>query len=297
METSSILALWFHWNGRGEGRHAGKIHYRMEYFAKKSTKRVFHRHRNQPESADEVALPGELDVAEVIEDLESLIAELKFIVPTDQAKTHILDLWKKTIKIRNEHRIEETFLTFMNDFPVASAFSGMLLAYDYTTIYPKAFEFKDSWKDIQPKILDRYRDMFRFIKSDVVRALAVVRQKNPTRGSKRSREEDQNLRKMNPLHGVIQWINHEKAMPTPSIPQMIIRGEEFEDGECFIVWNNVTVKTESNVLEAFIILCKVFAVFNVACSPSDKLFYSFFGAVCHKVEKMSTTATKFLDLL
>lgn len=78
---------------------------------------------------------------------------------------------------------------------------------------------------------------------------------------------------------------------------MIIRGEEFEDGECFIVWNNVTVKTESNVLEAFIILCKVFAVFNVACSPSDKLFYSFFGAVCHKVEKMSTTATKFLDLL
>lgn len=45
----------------------------MEYFAKKSTKRVFHRHRNQPESADEVALPGELDVAEVIEDLESLV--------------------------------------------------------------------------------------------------------------------------------------------------------------------------------------------------------------------------------
>lgn len=61
-------------NGRGEGRHAGKIHYRMEYFAKKSNKRVFHRRRNQLNSADQEALPEQLDVIEAIEeDMDSMV--------------------------------------------------------------------------------------------------------------------------------------------------------------------------------------------------------------------------------
>lgn len=39
---------------------------------------------------------------------------------------------------------------------------------------------------------------------DFLRALAIVRIKNPTRGSKRFRDEDAS--KENPLHGLFYWI-------------------------------------------------------------------------------------------
>lgn len=34
-------------NGRGDGKHAGKIHYHMEYLAKRAEGRVFHRKLSQ----------------------------------------------------------------------------------------------------------------------------------------------------------------------------------------------------------------------------------------------------------
>ncbi|XP_065075394.1 uncharacterized protein LOC135699115 [Ochlerotatus camptorhynchus] len=291
-------ALWFHFNGRGVGRHAGKIHYRMEYYAKKSNKRIFHRRRIQPNSTDQEALSEQPDVTEVIEeDMDNLIIELKFIVPSDETKNHILNLWKKTLKIRNEHRNERTMLTFLKDFPVASAFGGVLIAYDYTTLRPNASDFNESWNDIQSKVLVRYSDTFRFIKNDFLRALAVVRQKNPTRGLKRSREQDPNLRKINPLHGIIQWINSDKSMPTSAIPQIIVVGEEFEVGECYVIWDNVVVGTGPDVLHAFVLLCKAFTVYRVACSPSDKLFFDFFYACCFKINQMSTTGNNFINFL
>ncbi|XP_062550519.1 uncharacterized protein LOC134215318 [Armigeres subalbatus] len=269
----------------------------MEYFAKKSNKRVFHRRQQAIDEAVKTEQPEMTEGVE--EDMEGIITELKFIVPSDQSKTHILNLWSKTIKIRNEHRNEGSFLTFLNDFPVASGFGGLLIAQDYKILYPKATEFEEFWNAMQPKILNRYPDVYRFIKNDFLRALAIVRQKNPTRGTKRTREEQQDLhlRKMNPLHGIIQWINPDKSMPILTIPQIIVVGEEFEQGVCYVVWNNVIFETETNVVQAFTILCKLFAVGNVTCAPSDKLFYGFFSAACLRVEKMSTTANKFLDFL
>lgn len=45
-----------------------------------------------------------------------------------------------------------------------------------------------------------------YMKNDVIKALTVIRDKNPSRGAKRPREETQ-ARKLNPLHGVIEWID------------------------------------------------------------------------------------------
>lgn len=63
--------MWFHINGRGEGRHAGKIHYRMEYFAKKSNKRVFHRRQ---QAIDEAVKSEQPEMTEgVEEDMEGIV--------------------------------------------------------------------------------------------------------------------------------------------------------------------------------------------------------------------------------
>ncbi|XP_062551888.1 uncharacterized protein LOC134217124 [Armigeres subalbatus] len=289
-------ALWFHKNGRGEGRHAGKIHYRMEYYAKKSDKRVISRPRAQQNTQEPE--PEQPNLLDVDEDLDTLINELKFAVPSEITKAHIKNLWRKTIKVRKDHRDEGTFLTFLGDFPVASAFNGLLITNDYEVMKPKSFDFGEAWSDIQRKILERHRDMFRYVNSDFIRALAVVREKNPTRGSKRLREEiDKDLRKINPLHGIIQWIHADKDMPTPDIPQIIVVGEQFMEGTCSLVWKNVVIPVETGVLSAFVLLCKAFTVFGIKCSPADKLFFSFFNATCFKVEALSTTANKFMNLL
>nr|XP_029715639.1 uncharacterized protein LOC109397381 isoform X1 [Aedes albopictus] len=269
-------ALWFHKNGRGEGRHAGKIHYRMEYFAKKSDNRVIRRRQN-PQQSQPDAEPDQAEPLETVEDFECLVNELKFSVPSEQTKTHIKNLWKRTIRFRNDHRDAGSFLTFLTDFPVASAFGGLLIMSDYEALHPKAPDFRAAWNELQEKILERYRDKYRFLKNDFIRALAIVREKNPTRGSKRPRERnEQDLRKNNPLHGIILWINADAPIPEPDVPQIVIRGEEFVEGNGSLVWKNVAIPLETDILSAFALLCATFTVFNVKCSPSDKLFYGFF---------------------
>ncbi|XP_062554662.1 uncharacterized protein LOC134219811 [Armigeres subalbatus] len=112
-------ALWFHKNARGDGRHAGKIHYRMELLAKKSDNRVIHRqiNDNQAPSVSKTVEDGRVEP-----NIEDLVQELQFAVPSEQTKSRIKELWKQTLKYRNERRVEETFHEFMDDFPVASAF-------------------------------------------------------------------------------------------------------------------------------------------------------------------------------
>lgn len=75
---------------------------------------------------------------------------------------------------------------------------------------PTAAPFEDMWTAIQVKVVDQHRDMHRYIKNDVVKALSIVRDKNPTRGAKRPRDKgqkDEEARKLNPLQGIIEWID------------------------------------------------------------------------------------------
>lgn len=62
-------ALWFHPHGRGKHRHAGRIHYHMEYLSRKSDKRLI----NRPKAVQNlVEMPTEaLDPEENIDDLVS----------------------------------------------------------------------------------------------------------------------------------------------------------------------------------------------------------------------------------
>ncbi|XP_055526615.1 uncharacterized protein LOC129719171 [Wyeomyia smithii] len=289
-------ALWFHRHGRGSGRHAGKIHYRMERLAKLSSTRVFHRHRNK-DGLQELYEIEHLD-EDVEVNIDDLVKELKFSVPTDQTKGYIISLWRRTAKFRQDLRKEGTLLMFMTDFPVASAFCGLLISEDYQLMKPGASAFVETWDSLQLRVLERHHEMFRYIKNNFIRAVAIIRVKNPTRGSKRLRDQnEEDFLKTNPLHGVVQWIEDGQTMPVPEIPQVIIVGPEFHDGDCSVVWKDIVIPTGADILTAFDILCKAFTVFNVKCAASDKLFYSFFAAACYKVEHLSTTAAKFINLL
>ncbi|XP_062534812.1 uncharacterized protein LOC134203994 isoform X2 [Armigeres subalbatus] len=286
-------ALWFHKNGRGEGRHAGKIHYRMENLAKQSDSRVFFRQRE----TDQVPQTSTMkDIMQVAPNFDELVNELRFIVPTEQEKGRIRQLWQQTLIQRNNARDEGTFLQYLQEFPVALAFGGELLSLDFEVLKPNACLFEDGWNSILPKILAEFEDVHMFIKNDVIKALAVIHDKNPSRGAKRPREES-NARNSNPLHGILKWIDPDLEMPMTDVPLIFITEKFPEIGECYVAWKDISIPVGKNVLAAFILLCQSFTVFNVKCCPSDKIFYSFFNAYCFKVEPLSTTSNKFLNKL
>nr|XP_029713738.1 uncharacterized protein LOC109403182 [Aedes albopictus] len=265
----------------------------MECLAKQSDSRVFLRQRRsdqEPQTSDAT------EQAQGVANIDELVNELRFIVPSEQEKARILELWKQTLVHRNSARDEGMFWQYMKDFAVASSFGGALISLDFELLKPNACCFDDAWKSIEPKILDQFRNVHRYIKNDVLKVLAVIREKNPSRGAKRPREESE-ARKLNPLHGIIEWIDPELEIPTTEVPLIYIVEKFFEIGDCYLVWNDVTVPVGNDILAAFILLCKSFTVFNVKCCASDKLFYSFFHAFCFKLEPLSTTSNKFLDKL
>ncbi|XP_065072578.1 uncharacterized protein LOC135696960 [Ochlerotatus camptorhynchus] len=94
--TETPQALWFHPHARGTNRHAGRIHYRMEYLSRKSEERVTKRRRIADQGEDvqliSPAAPEDIDKAE---------SELKFIIPNSQMKSRVIELWNATFKMRH----------------------------------------------------------------------------------------------------------------------------------------------------------------------------------------------------
>ncbi|XP_058817107.1 uncharacterized protein LOC131680409 [Topomyia yanbarensis] len=129
--SNTPQALWFLINGRGEGRHAGKIHYHMEYLAKKQTSRVFVRKNTKnPVDVKQTIAPEQSSI-----DFFALVEEFKFIVPSKETKSRIEYLWETTFQYRNEYRKKNDFLSFLEEFPAAVAFRGQMISYDFQRMY------------------------------------------------------------------------------------------------------------------------------------------------------------------
>lgn len=73
--------------------------------------------------------------------------------------------------------------------------------------YTDCKEFDSTWDELEVKIVITYK-LFTHIKNNFVRALAILREKNPTKGRKNTKNMD--ARKANPLHGVIDWVEVRK---------------------------------------------------------------------------------------
>ncbi|XP_055548227.1 uncharacterized protein LOC129731889 [Wyeomyia smithii] len=180
-------ALWFHAHARGINRHAGRIYYRMEYLARKSADRISKRRRieelSPPNQSENVSINND-NVPN--EDFIAKTDELKYIKPNNHSKTRILELWKKTLTHRLSILNKGT-KQYVNDFPVVFAFNGLLISLDLYQLYPSAMNFVEKWDQLEPKILLKYLEEFRDLKNDFLRALAIVRIKNPSRGSKKTK--------------------------------------------------------------------------------------------------------------
>ncbi|XP_065092129.1 uncharacterized protein LOC135712957 [Ochlerotatus camptorhynchus] len=291
-------ALWFHAHARGPNRHAGRIHYRMEYLARTSGERVIKRRRTEEQQTEPQAIVG--SDATRTEDgppsnIEELILELQYIVPNQHNKHRVLELWKTTFSKRQQSRDADEFQQYLQAFPVSTAYDGELITFDFQILKPAATSFADEWNKLEGRILTVHRAMYRELTNDFVRALAIVRFKNSSRGSKRAKTDDAVLN--NPLSGVVKWIQPEDDFPqdSGSIPLLVVRGNfpDVTDG-CAVCWGTIAIPVGDDLKTAFGIFIQCFPVFGVALNPSDKNFFLFIGGAVLNINTLTTTGAKFL---
>nr|XP_029728108.1 uncharacterized protein LOC115266270 [Aedes albopictus] len=123
-------ALWFHPNARGKNHHSGRLHYHMEYLARKSGVRIVHRGTRQTEETNGTEETG-ADSANSGEeaDMVAVVQELKFLCPGPNTKLRAEELWHLTFNERKEMRQNRTFHVYLETYPAATtAFNGSLVS-------------------------------------------------------------------------------------------------------------------------------------------------------------------------
>ncbi|XP_062551493.1 uncharacterized protein LOC134216658 [Armigeres subalbatus] len=272
-------ALWFYPHGRGKYRHAGRIHYHMEYMSRKSDKRMV----NRPRSIEQLAqLP--VEVTDSDDNIEELILELKFISPNSNTKSRAEELWMITFSDREKYRKNKDFQEYLKLYQVASAFDGIMISMDFVKMYPDAHNFCEQFLNLQEKVLAKYGDLFLHIQSDFLRTLAIIRAKNPSRGVKRSKNDS--WTKKTPLDGIVEILKMDDPVGYNNMPPEGINAGTF-------VWKECTIKIAANILDCFRILCEAINVFNCDISPENKQFYAFIFAVVMNITPLTTTGEKF----
>ncbi|XP_065082745.1 uncharacterized protein LOC135705098 [Ochlerotatus camptorhynchus] len=289
-------ALWFHPNGRGKHRHSGRLHYHMEYLARTSGDRVINRRKLQ---AEEINVGGEVDVGpanpEQEVDMEAVTREFKFLCPGPNTKLRAEELWHLTFNEREDLRQKRTFYTYLEIYPVATAFNGSMISLEFHMMYPNAPDFQEKLEYLQPKLLSRYRDLFKHVKDDFIRMLIIIRQKSPIRGAKRTRDADP--AKDNTVKGIVEWIKPEDPYPdTNEVPMLYVKGNFLESGSsAAVTWKRNNILMESDLKHCFRVLCESMVVFNSACHPTDKQFYTFISNVLLGIGQLTTTGERLMQ--
>ncbi|XP_065086749.1 uncharacterized protein LOC135708574, partial [Ochlerotatus camptorhynchus] len=186
-------------------------------------------------------------------------------------------------------------------FDRITLYNGELISLDYAKIKPESTSFCEYWEPIELAVLEHHSDQFKEIQNDFVRALSIIRSKNPSRGSKRKQDTtSKNNMKNNPLSGIIEWIQMDDDPPQTAsmIPVLYVRGEPLKNSEdCVIRWSEWSIPVLAELKLAFNILLETFTVLNVQPAPTDRQFFLFLrGAVLHTAT-LSTTGAKFLHSL
>ncbi|XP_062534937.1 uncharacterized protein LOC134204120 [Armigeres subalbatus] len=133
-------ALWFHPNGRGKHRHSGRLHYHMEYLARTSGNRIINRRKLQVEEIKIEENDSGICSAQDI-DLDAVTQELKFLCPGPNTKLRAEELWHLTFHERQDLRLKKTFFTYLETYPVATAFNGCMILLEFRTMHPNAPDF------------------------------------------------------------------------------------------------------------------------------------------------------------
>nr|XP_029721951.1 uncharacterized protein LOC115263165 [Aedes albopictus] len=291
-------SLWFHPNGRGKHRHCGRLHYHMEYLARSSGERVINRTKLQPEetsSGKDVDIDPDSSGSNI--DLETVNQELKFLCPGPNTKLRADELWRVTFNERKDMREKGSFYSYLQTYPVATAFNGAMISLDFRMMFPNAPNFREKFEGLQSKILTRYAELFKHVKNDFIRTLMIIRQKCPSRGAKRTRDADP--AKDNILKGIIEWIKPEDPYPISNeVPILYVKGDFMENGaSAAVAWKGSIILMEGDINHCFQVLCEALLVFNSACQPTDKQFYTFIWNVFCGVGLLTTTGERLLNSL
>ncbi|XP_055526748.1 uncharacterized protein LOC129719454 [Wyeomyia smithii] len=222
----------------------------MDFLCKKTERRLFVRN-NETNSLEPVSKLEPIQIMDEIPAVEDMLTELQYFIPSNHSKERLMVIWKATIAYRNEQRANDNFLQFLRDFPAASSFNGELLLEEFTILNPKANDVISTWTVLQPKLLSFFDEMYLHITSQFVRSLAILKNKNPTRGSRQVRGD---ARKIHPLHGIIDWIDPEGEIPACEFPQIFVAAEQFQCGDCYLVWDDFAINTGRDLEHSFILL-------------------------------------------
>ncbi|XP_058817210.1 uncharacterized protein LOC131680435 isoform X2 [Topomyia yanbarensis] len=279
-------ALWFHPNARGKNRHSGRLHYHMEYLARKSGERVIPRNKLQRVSQLDT-LP---DVSPIIpaNDMDQLIIEQKFLCPGPNTKARAIELWQLTFADRDIFRKRAEMGTYLKDNPMSTAFNGLLITLDFEALVHNTNNFMDQFEDLKPMVLARYHELYQNITDDTARVLAIIRKYNPSRGAKRAKDADPV--KENALKDIIEWLQEEDPLPemATETPMLYFRVD------CGTIrWRDHLITVEGNLLHCFGLLCQCFVVFNCKCHPADKQFFLYIMTTLFGVGTVTTAGENF----
>lgn len=150
--------------------------------------------------------------------------------------------------------------------------------------------------------------------------LIIIRQKSPSRGAKRTRDADP--AKDNTLKGIVEWIKvcavvsvmatgkincymfllclwlqPEDPYPdTNEVPMLYVKGNFLESGSsAAVTWKRNNILMESDLKHCFRVLCESMVVFNSACHPTDKQFYTFISNVLLGIGQLTTTGERLMQ--
>ncbi|XP_058817123.1 uncharacterized protein LOC131680425 [Topomyia yanbarensis] len=304
-DAAHAQGLWFYPDARGEGKHSGKLQSRIEYLVKKHQKQVRRvKSRNDNPNVQEAENPEGLNDNDENEDIEEIIAKLKYIVPSDALQEIIKKDWNKTMNSRNrirkiqnpEERLTEMFQTF----PLSGAFDGLLIIMDFVAMFPDVnVNFGETWEIIETKILQKHGHLHTLVINGFIRSLVIIKEKNPSRGAKRVIQGSQQI--TNVLERIIEWINPEDeivqcaaAYKGSKLPVLFIKAQLYCEGECYICIGKRAFSVGDDIVRGFFILIMSYYYFNIQFDPSLVHFFTFFAGKVFNIGKMSTTNNDFL---
>ncbi|XP_065082234.1 uncharacterized protein LOC135704687 [Ochlerotatus camptorhynchus] len=194
----------------------------MEYLSRKSNERVISR----PKLTSQQPVVQSDPIPEVSEaNIDQIILELKFLCPGPSTRSRAEELWIATFRDRDSIRKKGEFHEYTKLYSVGSAFDGVMISLDFDILHPGALDFQERFIIFQDKILARYDNLYQHVQDEFMRALAIIRIKNPSRGAKRTNQG--NVDRKNPLDGIIEWVEVDNPFPvvTANTPVLYVKAK------------------------------------------------------------------------
>ncbi|XP_055533714.1 uncharacterized protein LOC129723490 isoform X5 [Wyeomyia smithii] len=235
------------------------------------------------------------------ENLIEIVENLKFIVPSDESLEMIRANWIKTFKIRQEHRRKVTEPELMLEmFPLSTAFRGALINLDFNDMFPSANpNIEGELDSLQIKITNRFAHLHSTIPDHFIRMLLIVKEKNPSRGAKRTNDGSQKVNNL--LERIVEWIDPEEDVEqyaerykATKNPVLIVKAPIYSSGEGYVRIGKNVFYAGSELPITFFTLIKSHYYFNTKFEPSLSNFYFFFTSTVLKITKPTTTTNSFL---